>query len=154
MNMEKPPRNGRIRIRIGLALTALGLVIFMLGVDPALFGLDRSPVFGFLQISVFLIGLALMCLGGYISLATLWNGRQKTIAAELGLRLVSTGYVIAVVSGLADVFGLGSQPLPSVPYFGPWQAAGVIVGLAAIALGFLMFIPFGRGDGHGTQNPI
>ena len=85
--MKEVPRNGHFRIRIGLALTVVGLIVFLLGVDPALFGLDRSPVFGFLQISVFLIGLALMCLGGYISLATLWNNRQKTIAAELGICL-------------------------------------------------------------------
>jgi hypothetical protein len=86
-------------------------------------------------------------LGGYISLSVLWNDREKSILAELGLRFVSTGYVIAVVSGLADVFGLGSQLLPSVPFFGPWQAVGVIVGMGVIGVGFLLFIPYHRSKG-------
>jgi hypothetical protein len=140
-NINDRPRNGRSRIRFGLGFTLIGLVIFLLGADPAIFNLDRSPVFGFVQISVFLIGLALICLGGYISLASLWNNKQKTIVAELGQRLVSTGYVIAVVSGMADVFGLGSHPFPQVPYFGPWQAIGVISGVVMIGLGFILFLP-------------
>ncbi len=135
------PRNGRTRIRIGLVMTFIGLVVFLLGAEPGLFNLDRSPVFGFVQISVLLIGLALICLGGYISLASLWNGRQKTITAEVGQRLVSTGYVISVVAGMADVFGLGSHQFPKVPFFGPWQAVGVIVGVLLIGIGFILFIP-------------
>ena len=83
-----------------------------------------------------------MCLGGYISLSSLWNARQKSILAELGQRLVSTGYVIAVVAGMADVFGLGSHPFPKVPYFGPLQAVGVVVGVAVIGVGFILFVPF------------
>ena len=53
--------------------------------------------------------------------------------ADFGLRLVSTGYVIAIFSGMADIAGMGSQPLPGVPYFGPWQATGVLIGEIVIA---------------------
>lgn len=134
------------RIRLGLIVTILGLVIYVLGADPGLFRLDRSPVTGFVQIAVFLVGLAVMCIGGYITLNALWNGRQKSILADIGLRLVSTGYVIAVASGMADIFGLGNHPFPKIPYFGPWQAIGVIIGEAIIALGFLMIIPYPRQD--------
>jgi hypothetical protein len=62
--------------------------------------------------------------------------------ADIGMRLISTGYVIAVFTGMADVFGMGSQPLPGVPYFGPWQSAGVLIGQIMIAIGFLMMIPY------------
>lgn len=130
------------KIRVGLALTIFGFIVFLLGIDPALFGLDRSPVTGFVQIAVFLVGLASICLGGYICLNGLWNGSQKTIAADIGFRLVSTGYVIAVVSGMADVFGFGTHPFPNVPYFGPLQAIGVMIGEAIITLGFLLLIPY------------
>ena len=132
----------RFRIRVGLAIVILGLLIFMLGVSPGLFGLDRSPVVGFVQISVFLVGLAIICLGGYITLNTLWNGKEKTIAADIGFRLVSTGYVLSVASGMADIFGFGAQPLPQIPYFGPWQALGVIIGEVFITIGFLMLVPY------------
>jgi len=113
----------------------------MLGGNPALFGLDRSPVVGFVQISVFLIGLAMICMGGYITLNTLWSGREKSIAADIGFRLVSTGYVISFTAGMADIFGLGNQPFPEIPYYGPWQAAGVVIGEVIIALGFLLLVP-------------
>lgn len=131
----------RLQIRLGLSLVILGLLIFVLGTDPALFGLDRSPVTGFVQISVLLVGLAFICLGGYITLSSLWNGSQRSIGADIGLRLVATGYVISVASGMADLFGFGSHPFPKIPYFGPLQATGVMIGEAVIAFGFLLLIP-------------
>lgn len=137
-----PGEPSRTRIRVGLATTFIGLFVFTVGAKPGWFGWDRSPVVGFIQISVFLIGLAIICIGGYISLLALWKGAPRTIAADIGLRLVSTGYVIAVFAGMADVFGMGSQPPPLVPYFGPWQATGVLIGQITIAIGFLLVIPF------------
>ena len=143
MNNESRWNNGsRWRIRVGLGTLITGLLIFILGADPGLFGLDRSPITGFVQISVFLVGLALVCLGGYITLNALWNGDEKTIIADIGLRLVSTGYVISVASGMADIFGFGSQMYPRIPYFGPIQTIGVMIGVLIITLGFIMLIPY------------
>jgi len=129
------------RVIFGLIVTFIGLLVFLLGAEPRIFQLDRSPVTGFVQIAVFLVGLAIICIGGYIALNGLWNGDPKTIAADIGLRLVSTGYVIAVAAGMADVLGFGNHKFPDIPYFGPWQAGGVILGQAFIALGFLLLIP-------------
>ena len=128
---------------MSLITALIGLFIFTVGAKPNWFGWDRSKLVGFVQISVFLIGLAVICLGGYVGLTGLWKGLQRTIAADIGVRLLATGYVIAVFAGMADVFGMGSQPLPNVPYFGPWQATGVLVGQVLIAFGFLLLIPFG-----------
>ena len=84
----KIKRRGRFRIPFGITVTVLGFIIFLVGAEPSLFGLDRSPVIGFVQITVFLIGLGLICLGGYISLAALWNGGPKSIVSDIGQRLV------------------------------------------------------------------
>ncbi len=135
------------RMRAALALTLAGLVLYTLGVRPGLFGADRSPVVGFVQIAVFLIGLGAMCLGGAVVMNSLWDivasdgDGEKSILADIGSRLVSTGYVIALVSGMADTFGFGSQPSPSLPYFGQWQAIGVMVGEVFIIVGFVLMIP-------------
>lgn len=134
--------NGRWRVRIGLGATIIGFIIFLVGAEPGLFALDRSAVVGFVQISTFLVGLGLICLGGYIALAALWNGGPKSIISDIGLRLVGTGYVISVACGMADVFGFGSHRFPNVPIFGHWQMTGVVIGEAVIAIGLLMFIPY------------
>ena len=130
------------RVRIGLATTLMGFLVFILGARPSWFYLDRSPVVGFVQISVFLVGLAIICIGGYLSLAALWRPGTHSIAAEIGLRLVATGYLISVFSGMADIFGFGSQSSPKIPYFGPVQAWGVEIGQAIIIVGFLLLIPY------------
>ena len=125
----------------GLLIVVIGVLIFFLGAQPYLFGLDRSPIVGFVQIAVFLAGLALICVGGYINFSQQWADTEKSIAADIGVRLVGTGYMIAVISGMADVFGFGSQPWPQIPIFSSLQAIGVIMGEAFIALGLLLMFP-------------
>jgi hypothetical protein len=144
MNDQTRPRNGisRRRVRLGLLITLSGLIVYLIGAAPEMFALNRSPPVGFIQISVFLIGLAIMCIGGYITLSHLWIGLEKSIAADVGLRLVATGYMIAVASGGADLFGLGTHTFPLIPYFGAWQAFGVLVGESVITAGFLIMIPY------------
>jgi len=104
--------------------------------------MDRSPVVGFVQIATFLVGLGIICMGGYISLVALWNGNQKSIASDIGQRLVSTGYVITVACGMADVFGFGSNNYPNVPVFGVYQQIGVAFGEVVIGIGLLLLIPY------------
>lgn len=132
----------RVRIRFSLFVVVVGFLIFLIGARPGLFGMDRSPVVGFIQIAVMLIGLAVICLGGYVAEHLLWRKEPPSIAADIGWRLVSTGYVVTVFSGLADVFSIGSHPLPGVPFFGVWQARGMEIGCALIAIGFIMMYPY------------
>lgn len=141
--MEAPkPRNIKLRINIGIGLTIAGFLVFLLGADPGLVNLNRSPVVGFVQTATFTTGLALLCLGGFIGLKACQRpGHYQTLAQDVGIRLVATGYLIALVSGMADVFGFGTQAYPALPFFGPWQAAGVIVGEIVIAVGFLLYLP-------------
>lgn len=138
---ESPSRS---RVRIGLILTLFGFFIFIIGAKPAWLGWDNSPTVGFIQIAVFIVGLGIICLGGYIGLLALWKGSTRTIAADIGMRLVATGYVISVFAGMADVFGMGTQELVEAPFFGPLQARGVVLGQVVVAIGFLLMIPFGK----------
>ncbi|HAF62635.1 MAG TPA: hypothetical protein DCK95_09970 [Anaerolineaceae bacterium] len=131
------------RVYWNLIVTLTGFFIFLLGLRPDLFGMDRSPVIGFIQIAVSVIGLSILCLGGYLSMRTLWQGKPLSIAAEIGIRFISTGLVIAIFSALADFFGFGSHPFPeSLPYLGEWQVLGIVIGEYTIAFGFFLMIPF------------
>jgi hypothetical protein len=147
----RPLRYWKRRSRTGLALTLVGFLIFLVGARPGMLNMDRSPIIGFIQIAVFLVGLGIICIGGFISLTALWGDQPISIAADIGLRLVATGYVVAVFAGMADIFGFGSHPLPGLPFFGPWQAHGVEAGQALIGLGFLMLLPFARSEKRATR---
>jgi len=130
------------RIQIGLAVAVGGFFVFMVGAKPELLLLDRSPVIGFIQIAAMLFGLGLICICGYLGMRGLWKDKPLSIAAELGTRVISTGYVIAIFSGLADIIGLGSHPIPDfIPYFGEWQARGMQIGEGFIAIGIMMMLP-------------
>jgi len=130
------------RVRFGLFFSFLGLIVFVLGAKPEWFNLAALPAVGFVQVTVLLVGLAFICIGGHTGLAALWGRQEKTIAADIGSRLISTGYVISAFSGLADVFGMSVKDNPKLPFFGPWQAAGVTVGMIIIAIGVLLLIPY------------
>lgn len=133
------------RVQFGLIIAVGGFLVLMVGAKPELFLLDRSPVLGFIQVAVMLVGLAFLCIGGYACLSSLWQGQRPSIAAEIGMRIISTGYIIAVFAGLADIFGLGSHPYPEfIPYFGEWQARGVQIAEGFIAIGMLMMLPYSR----------
>jgi len=148
MNEEIPPleNNSRYiageRVRLGLLISSIGLLILFFGAKPEWFGLARSPVVGFVQITIFLVGLAFICLGGYLGLGALWGREERSITADVGVRLISTGYVIALFSGMADVFGMTVQQNIKKPFFGPWQEAGMQIGMFIIAAGVLMLIPY------------
>ncbi len=133
----------KLRVNLGLGTTVIGFLILVLGAKPGWFGLDRSPVIGFVQTATFSVGLALICLGGFVSFKSCQRrARDQSLAQDIGARLVATGYLVSLISGMADVFGFGTQSWPSLPFFGPQQAAGVVAGEIIIAIGFLLYLPF------------
>lgn len=142
MSVEPGFRASYLRVRFSLICVGIGLLIFVIGAKPNWFGWSTIPEVGFIQVAVFLIGLALICIGGFIGIAALWGREQRSILADFGSRLIGTGYVIAAFAGMADIFGMGAQTMPDPPYFGPLQASGVLLGQFVIAVGFLMFMPY------------
>jgi hypothetical protein len=149
----QPATRSKRRIRAGLIFTLAGYAIFLLGARPSIYGLDRSPVIGFVQIAVFLAGIGIIALGAYITVQALWMGKPSSILAQIGLRLLQTGFVIAFFTGMADTFGLGSHPM-SKPFFGPWQSTGVQIGELVIGLGIIMMFPFHRIFSYQPKRPV
>lgn len=131
-----------LRKRVGASIALLGFIIFLMGAQPHWFGWPASPVVGVVQIQIFIVGLGLIALGGYLVMEALWSHKDKLVVTAIGARLIGTGYVIALTSGMADVFGLGTRPLPSVPFFGYWQGRGVLIGQLVIFLGLLLMSPW------------
>ena len=99
MNNEPALRISYLRVRFSLICVGIGLLIFVIGAKPDWFGWNRVSVVGFVQIVVFLAGLGLICIGGYVGISALWGREQRSILADIGSRLIGTGYVISVFAG-------------------------------------------------------
>jgi hypothetical protein len=127
--------------RFGVALIVAGFFIFVIGIFPDIIRLNITPGFGVLQIITFLFGIGLMTLGGYVyTYATRRRDRERRLRHEVGVRLIATGYVLCIVSAIADVIGIGSHNIPeSAPYFGLWQSGGVLLGVLVIVFGLFLY---------------
>jgi len=143
MRTRKLTRFQAFWIRIWLTIVLVGSFLFLLGINPDLIGMDRSPVVGFIQVGVWLFGLALVLIGGYASIRIARNGRPSSLRADVGERLVATGYVIAAGASLADFIGIGSDTIPELT-FGPLQIFGLSTGLVLCFLGLLLYWPWKR----------
>jgi hypothetical protein len=140
------------RARRWMTMVLVGLFIFLIGVRPNLIGMDRSPVVGFVQIGVWLTGLAILLLGAYATIRVVRNGIPTSLRADIGIRLIATGYVVAAVASLADFIGVGAQRMPDIA-FGPVQVIGLVIGVLVSLLGVILYWPLGgeRQGGESTK---
>jgi hypothetical protein len=138
---DPAPALGRSRLaRLGVAIVVAGFFIFILGLFPELIRLGLTPGIGLLQISLFLVGIAIMTLGGYTyAYATRHRAMPRRLREDIGVRLMATGLVVAVATGFADVLGIGSHFGAERPLLGPLQAIGIFLGVAIIGVGILMY---------------
>lgn len=123
-----------------MTVVLLGLFIFIIGVRPSLIGMDRSPVVGFVQIGVWLTGLAILLIGAFATIRVVRNGMETSLRADIGIRLIATGYVIAAVASLADFIGVGAQRMPLIA-FGPVQVIGLAIGVLVSLSGVILYWP-------------
>jgi hypothetical protein len=127
-------------VRVWMSSVLVGLFLFVIGIHPDFIGMDRSPVVGFVQVGVWLFGLAMILIGAYSALRILRNKRPLTLRAEIGERLIATGYVVAAAASLADFIGIGSHHIPEL-IFGPIQIIGLIVGILTAFVGIGLYWP-------------
>jgi len=123
-----------------MTLVLIGLLIFMIGAQPDLIGMNRSQTVGFVQIGVWLLGLAIILLGAYATVRVVRNGKPTSLLADIGLRLIATGYVVAATASLADFIGVGAQRMPFI-HFGPVQMVGLVTGVVLSLLGVILYWP-------------
>jgi hypothetical protein len=124
-----------------MTLAVAGLLVFAVGLEPDLIGMDRSPVVGFVQVYVWLCGLALALLSAYAAVRVIRNGRPASLRSDIGLRLVSTGYVVVATASLADFLGIGSHAIRTGLVFGRVQILGLVVGLVTSVVGLGLYWP-------------
>jgi hypothetical protein len=138
---DPQPGLSRSRLaRLGVALIVAGFFVFVLGLFPNLVRLDLTAGIGLLQIGLFLLGITVMTLGGYIyAYATRHRARPRRLREDIGVRLMATGLVVAYATGFADLLGIGSHFGAERPLLGPLQAIGIFLGVCIIGLGILLY---------------
>jgi hypothetical protein len=128
--------------QIQLGLVLVGLVLIALSVWADLIGLDLTPGFGLFQVLGSLLGITSLTIAAYLFLA---GGQQpageRTLLADVGIRMGLTGLLACYVSGLADMLGVGTHQGARFerPFFGPLQIAGLIRGLFLVLFGLVLF---------------
>jgi hypothetical protein len=124
-----------------MTMVVLGLVVFLVGIQPDLIGMNRSSAVGFVQIYTWLTGLAIILLAAYLTVRVVRNSRPLSLRAEIGVRLIATGYVLAVAASFADFLGIGSHTLRGGLFFGEVQVIGLVVGILTSLLGVILYWP-------------
>lgn len=123
----------------GILCTALGGILFFLGIFPSAADVDKAPGVGIAQISLMLSGLSLVVVGGYvIAYAILQAGRPRSLWRDIGVRLGMTGLVFMASTAFADTLGFGSHPARE-PVFGWVQTLGTLTGFVTAMLGVLIY---------------
>jgi len=128
--------------QFGIAVGALGVVLTFMGLFPGVTGVEPTSGIGPIQIVTILTGFTLLIFGALIYVKfTFYLGNPANLAQQIGVRLALTGLIFAVLSGMADLLGFGSNPpgTTSEIYFGPWQAIGMVGGLFISSVGVLIY---------------
>jgi len=127
-------------IRRFAVVAILGAIAFVIGIDPGLIGMDITPGVGVTQMGLWLAGLGAVLVGGYAAVRIVRNGRANSLRADIGERMVATGYVFSAVASLADYLGIGTQRFPNLS-FGTVQVIGLIFGIVVSVIGLALYWP-------------
>ncbi|KXK22823.1 MAG: hypothetical protein UZ15_CFX003000840 [Chloroflexi bacterium OLB15] len=132
--------------QIGIALSALGVVLAFMGLFPGITGIITGQGIGIFQFTAVLTGFGLLNLGALIYVKfTIYAAQASNLAQQVGIRLALTGLVLAGMAGFADVLGFGSHGITqaSETFFGGVQALLVIVCFLISAVGVLIYAVLG-----------
>ena len=131
----------RLRNRLVLGLTLLGIILITLAAGADALGVDITPGFGMVQMFQLLLGVTALTIAAFLYLYGLRAGKQRSLQADIGVRLAATGLVFAYVSGLSDLIGIGTHVTPSFarPFVGPLQWGGLILAAVMILAGMLLY---------------
>lgn len=149
-------RVNRIRHAFIITLVVVGLLLVLISLLSDQLGIDRTPGFGMVQMFLLLIGLTALTTAVFTYLFSQGEHMQRSLQADIGLRLAATGLTFAYVAGLADLLQIGTHPHPDFerPFVGWLQVTGIGVGLFSIVIGIFLFYTSRRLQGASSMEFI
>lgn len=145
---EKALHEFRERLaHVGILIGTLGLILALIGIFPSITGVEAQTGIGVLQILIVLLGLSLLIIGALIFVkATFYPATSRNLAQDIAIRLSLTGILMTSAAGLSDVLGFGSHTPgneDNLPFLGPWQALGMVIGFVVASAGVMIFALMG-----------
>lgn len=136
-------RVSQVRHSVIVALVLAGLLLTLFSLAADWLGLDLTPGFGMIQMFQLLVGLSSLTLGSFIYLRQLRpEDAPRSLQADIGVRLAATGLFAVYAAGLSDLLGIGTHVVVNGferPFVGPFQLAGIGVGLLLILGGLGLY---------------
>lgn len=129
-------------IQVGIGISAIGLLLLLIGLFPGLTGIKPTPGVGMLQLITMLSGLTFFIFGALMYVKyTFYSKQPSTLIQMIGTRLAMTGLLLSALVGLADVLGYGSHgaQMAEPNVFGTLQAIGIIASYTVSCLGVLVY---------------
>lgn len=132
--------------QLGIAFGALGVVLTFMGLFPGVMGLRPAQGIGIVQVVIILSGFSLLILGALIYVKYAYYPDQPSnLAQQIGSRLALTGLIISGLIGFSDTLGFGSHTrAEGEPYFGTWQAVGIVLGFLIASIGIMIYALTGQ----------
>lgn len=148
--MVTDSRLARARRGVILILALIGAVLAYIALSPERLGLNFTSGFGVVQMAQLLVAITLLTVAGLWQIRGLRGPQaEKSLQADIAVRLTLTGLIFSYATGLADLLQIGThvRRCPALeaagetcgPYVGPIQLVGLIIALITIVIGLLLY---------------
>jgi hypothetical protein len=92
--------------QLGVAFSALGIVLAFMGLFPGVTGIDAGRGVGIVQYATILLGFALLNVGALVYVKyTFYPNHPSNLAQQVGVRLTLTGLLLASMAGVRQRYG-------------------------------------------------
>lgn len=141
MSGNKNSKTEKLRRNVTFILWGIGLVFMAFSLGAEFLGLDITPGFGMVQMFQMLLGITALTAGLFLHINALRQETARSLQADIGVRLAATGLVFAYVTGLSDLFRIGTHVEPQFerPFVGPLQLGGLALAVLVIIIGLTLY---------------
>ncbi|MCA9917671.1 MAG: hypothetical protein KC445_06950 [Anaerolineales bacterium] len=141
MSNDKSSKTVRLRRNVTLSLFGIGIIFTVLSLGAEFLGLDITPGFGMVQMFQLLLGITALTAALFFYINAQRQETDRSLQADIGVRLAATGLVFAYITGLSDLIRIGTHVEPKFerPFVGPLQLGGLALAVLVIIIGLALY---------------
>ncbi|MBK7895963.1 MAG: hypothetical protein WAS33_23110 [Candidatus Promineifilaceae bacterium] len=141
MRNDKNSKTVRLRRNVTLTLFGIGIIFVAFSLGAEFLGLNITPGFGMVQMFQLLLGITALTAALFFHINALRQEMERSLQADIGVRLAATGLVFAYITGLSDLIQIGTHVEPQFerPFVGPLQLGGLALAVLVIIVGLALY---------------